>query len=271
MSRPMSRIEAVLRKESQELWTNRPLVYSFLALVLFFVIVPTLFLLVIGHFAVPGDPPGDMGPAVAQLTRLVPGLENMPPGQQAATVVTRHFALIFLILPVIGALGSSTSSIVGEKQNRSMEPVLATPVKTFELLLGKSLATVVLAVAGTWLGFLLYAMLVWAVGGATIARNGLDATCLLMVFLLTPLIALLGLGAGVIISSRVRDSRSAQQLGGLLIIPIIVILVGQMAGLFVLGPAAILSAAAILLCLDVALLGFGVRVFDRERIIAEWK
>ena len=38
MKGPMSRIETVFRKESQELWSNRPLVYSFMALVLFFVL-----------------------------------------------------------------------------------------------------------------------------------------------------------------------------------------------------------------------------------------
>ena len=271
MRGPMSRVETVFRKESKELWSNRPLVYSFLDLVLFFVLVPVLLLFVIGSFSPEEAQSAETSPAVKQLARLVPGLEEMPPAEQAAIVVVRHFILIFLVLPVIGALGSSTSSIVGEKQSRSMEPVLATPVTTLELLAGKSLATVSLAVFGTWSGFLVYAILVLWVGGSSILYSALDLTSLMMVFLLTPLIALLGLGAGVVISSRVNDSRSAQQIGGLLVLPIVMVIVGQMAGLFVLGPAAIVAAAIVLIFLDLAVMALGVRVFDREKIISEWK
>ncbi len=235
-----------------------------MALVLFFVLVPVLLLFVVRF--TPEEMPAETSPAVAQLARLVPGLEEMPPADQAAIVVVRHFILIFLVLPVIGALGSSTSSIVGEKQSRSMEPVLATPVTTLELLAGKSLA-----VSGTWFGFLIYTVLVLWVGGPDILQSALDLTTLMMVFLLTPLIALLGLGAGVVISSRVNDSRSAQQIGGLLVLPIVMLIVGQMAGLFVLGPGAILAAAIVLIFLDLLVMRLGVRVFDREKIISEWK
>ncbi len=270
MKGPMSRIETVFRKESQELWTNRPLVYSFMALVLFFVLVPVLLLFVV-RFTPEEVQPAETSAAVKQLARLVPGLEEMPPADQAAIVVVRHFILIFLVLPVIGALGSSTSSIVGEKQSRSMEPVLATPVTTLELLAGKSLACVNLAVSGTWFGFLVYSVLVLWVGGPAILQSALDLTTLMMVFLLTPLIALLGLGTGVVISSRVNDSRSAQQIGGLLVLPIVMLIVGQMAGLFVLGPGAIVAAAIVLLFLDLVVMRLGVRVFDREKIISEWK
>ena len=270
MKGPMSRIETVFRKESQELWTNRPLVYSFMALVLFFVLVPVLLLFVV-RFTPEEVQPAETSAAVKQLARLVPGLEEMPPADQAAIVVVRHFILIFLVLPVIGALGSSTSSIVGEKQSRSMEPVLATPVTTLELLAGKSLACVNLAVSGTWFGFLVYTVLVLWVGGPAILQSALDLTTLMMVFLLTPLIALLGLGTGVVISSRVNDSRSAQQIGGLLVLPIVMLIVGQMAGLFVLGPRAIVAAAIVLIFLDLAVMRLGVRVFDREKIISEWK
>jgi ABC-2 type transport system permease protein len=209
--------------------------------------------------------------AVRQLTRLVPELAEMSTAQQGAVLVIRHFTLIFLILPVIGALGSSTSSIVGEKQSRSIEPVLATPVTTQELLLGKSCGTVALAVSGTWVGFLLYVLLVRLIGGGDLIRVAFDLTTMMVVFVLTPLIALLGLGAGVVISSRVSDSRSAQQIGGLLILPIVFLIVGQITGLFVLGPTSIIVAAIGLLILDFLVLRIGVRLFDRERIVADWK
>jgi ABC-2 type transport system permease protein len=266
----MSRIEAVFRKEVTELLSNRALVVSFMGLVLLFVIIPVGLMWVLVH--APDDASREGGTeAVRQLTRLVPELEHMSTAQQGAVLVIRHFTLIFLILPVIGALGSSTSSIVGEKQSRSIEPVLATPVTTFELLVGKSFGTVALAVSGTWLGFFLYVGLIRLLAGSNLIRVAFDFTTLMVVFVLTPLIALLGLGAGVVISSRVSDSRSAQQIGGLLILPIIFLIVGQITGLFLLGPSSILIAALILLLLDYIVLRIGVRVFNRERIIVEWK
>jgi ABC-2 type transport system permease protein len=82
---------------------------------------------------------------------------------------------------------------------------------------------------------------------------------------------MLGLGAGVVISSRVADSRSAQQIGGLLVLPIVFLIVGQITGLFVLGPSSVLAAAVVLLILDILVLRLGVRVFDREKIISQWK
>ena len=114
MKGPMSRIETVFRKESQELWNNRPLVYSFMALVLFFVLVPVLLLFVVRF--TPEEMPAETSPAVAQLARLVPGLEEMPPADQAAIVVVRHFILIFLVLPVIGGatIRRCVNSIGGE-------------------------------------------------------------------------------------------------------------------------------------------------------------
>ena len=114
----MTRIEAVFRKEMKDMLSNTGLVYSFLGLVLVFVIIP------IGLMALLVNSPQGSGKeeatgAVRQLTRLVPELEQMSTPEQGAVLVIRHFTLIFLILPVIGALGSSTSSIVGEKQTRS--------------------------------------------------------------------------------------------------------------------------------------------------------
>jgi ABC-2 type transport system permease protein len=241
-----------------------------MALVLLFVIIPVGLMTVLVN-APQGAAKEEATAAVRQLTRLVPELEQMSTAQQGAVLVIRHFTLIFLILPVIGALGSSTSSIVGEKQSRSIEPVLATPVTTLELLLGKSFGTVALAVAGTWFGFLLYVGLVRLIAGSELIRVAFDLTTMMIVFVLTPLIALLGLGAGVVISSRVSDSRSAQQIGGLLILPIVFLIVGQITGLFILGPTSIISAAIVLLFLDFLVLRIGVRRFDRERIVSEWK
>lgn len=267
----MTRTEVVVRKEIKEILGNRGLVYSFLGLILFFVLLPVALSAVIQASPANAEPDAQLSESIRQLMRLIPELEESPDQIRSTVLVVRHFSIIFLVLPVIGALGSSTSSIVGEKQSRSIEPVLVTPVTSGELLFGKSLGTVVMAVSGTYLGFALYVILIWAVAGPEVVRYGFDLTSLLMVGLLTPLIAILGLGSGVIISSRVKDSRTAQQVGGLIVLPIVFLIAGQISGLFLLGPGFVLVAAIILIVLDVIVMRLGMRVFDRERIISDWR
>lgn len=267
----MTRTEVVVRKEIKEILSNRGLVYSFLSMILFFVLFPVAVAALIQAGPANGDSESQPDGAIQQLMRLIPELEDTSDLVRSTVLLVRHFSLIFLVLPVIGALGSSTSSIVGEKQSRSIEPVLVTPVTSGELLLGKSLGTVLMAVLGTYLGFVLYVVLIWAVAGPEVVRYGFDLTTLLMVGLLTPLIAVLGLGSGVIISSRVKDSRTAQQVGGLIVLPIVFLIAGQIAGLFLLGPGFVVVIALVLVVLDVIVMRLGMRVFDRERIISDWR
>ncbi|MFN8496653.1 MAG: ABC transporter permease [Anaerolineae bacterium] len=195
----------------------------------------------------------------------------MTPLQQAQVFLLRQFLPLFLVLPVMAAISIATYSIIGEKTSRSLEAVLATPISTEELLLGKALASTIPAVLGTWLIFLVYAIIVTWRAGATVARYVLDPATLTMIVLITPLVALLALGLGVIVSSRVSDPRSAQQVGVIIILPIVGIMVAQSVGVFLLGLPFVLMAAIILAVLDGLVFVVGVRVFQRESILTRWR
>jgi ABC-2 type transport system permease protein len=75
----------------------------------------------------------------------------------------------------------------------------------------------------------------------------------------------------VIVSSRVNDPRSAQQLGALVVMPVTAAFIAQLVGQYVLGTAALVITAFSLLVLAAVLLWVGVRVFARERILMRWK
>src|SRR5207247_10239886 len=64
----------------------------------------------------------------------------------------QQFLMLFLIIPITGAMALAAHSVVGEKQARTLEPLLATPITTFELLVGKVLGallpTLAMASAG---------------------------------------------------------------------------------------------------------------------------
>jgi ABC-2 type transport system permease protein len=98
-----------------------------------------------------------------------------------------------------------------------------------------------------------------------------DASWLAGVFLLGPAVGLSSVVAGVIVSARVNDPRVAQQVGGVVIVPIIVLVLAQATGTVLVGPTGyVLLALAVLV---VALIGLriGVRLFDREAILTRWR
>ena len=100
--------------------------------------------------------------------------------------VMQQFMIMFLIIPAYIPLAVASYSIVGEKQTRSLEAVLATPIRTSELLAGKSIASLVPGVLAAWLAYAVMVLLVGIVAGARIAGLLLEPTWLVAVFALGP-------------------------------------------------------------------------------------
>jgi ABC-2 type transport system permease protein len=69
----------------------------------------------------------------------------------------------------------------------------------------------------------------------------------------------------------VNDTRSAQQIGALVILPIAGLLVVQLTGTFVLTPPVIAYLAIALGGVNIGLMLIGVKLFDREAILTRWK
>jgi hypothetical protein len=90
-----------------------------------------------------------------------------------------------------------------------------------------------------------------------------------MILCLAPAASLLGIGATVIISSRVRGFREAQQLSALMVAPVLALLFGQATGFLILGPTVLLVITALVLVVDAALFGVGVSLFNREKILSQ--
>jgi ABC-2 type transport system permease protein len=181
------------------------------------------------------------------------------------------FTLMFMILPVMIPVTIAAYSIVGEKTTRSLEPLLATPITTTELLLGKGIAAVLPAVVVTWISFGIYVIAVRWMTNAAVFANVVAPMWLLAVFVLGPLMAVLAVCAAMMISSRVTDPRTAEQLAGAVMMPIILLILGQSFGIFLLSSELVLVAAVVMLILDAALIYLTVQMFARETILTRWK
>jgi ABC-2 type transport system permease protein len=98
-----------------------------------------------------------------------------------------------------------------------------------------------------------------------------DGSWLAGVFLLGPAVGLSSVVAGVIVSARVNDPRVAQQIGGVVIVPIVGLVLVQATGTLLVGPSGYVLLTLIVLVVSIVGLRIGVRLFDREAILTRWR
>ena len=206
-----------------------------------------------------------------ELYRDQPETRELDPEAAIQAYIFQFFAVMLVLVPVTSSMSLAAYSVVGEKQARSLEPLLVTPITTFELLAAKVLGAFVPSVALSTGFFALYllAALIFAREGVAWALLG--PRVLGIVFVLGPLAALAALQLAVCVSSRVNDARTAQQIGVLVILPVAGLLIGQLFGSLQLTGPLILLIAASSLVVNAALMWIGVILFDRETILTRWK
>ncbi len=200
---------------------------------------------------------------------LFAGLE---PAEAMQSVLASSYLVLFLMMPLMVPVTISAYSIVGEKITRSLEPLLATPVTTAQLLLGKGLAAALPGVFTAWASyglFLIFARF-FAVSDR-VFRIFVDPMWLVAMFVLAPLLTVMAVNVGVIVSSRTSDPRAAEQLGTLVILPLMVLFIGPLVGFITLNSTTFWVSSLIVLVLDVGLVYLGVKLFQRETILTRWK
>lgn len=258
------RIAAVVQKELLEIARNKLLLFSLIPLPLLFVGSP----LAIVYFT-NGRP---VDPQEAQMySRLSPSLAAMDPGTVGQIMVVSQFMLLLLMIPVIAPLTIATFSIIGEKQARSLEPLLATPIHTWELLLGKALGAAVPAVVATWTSYAILIGGMAAIASPLVFASMVSGMWMLAMVVLVPLLAVLAVSLGVMISSRVNDTRVAQQIGGLVALPLVGLGIAQTTGFILYDLRMFALGTAVIAAIDAAVLIASVKLFHRETILTRWK
>ena len=268
----MTRVSALALKDARELIRNPGAILPAVAM-MFGALFPA-FLVTIGVPMFAGkslEEDGEFADIVAGVLPAMPELAGLSGNALIQAVVFHQFALLLLLVPVVAATALATHAVIGEKQAKALEPLLATPISTIELLAAKTLTPFVFALSLTWLSAALYVAGIVAFGEPGVWRVVLGMRMLVLFVIVGPLVELASLQVSVITSSRAQDARSAQQLTALLILPITAVFVAQLLGAFVIPAAALLVASAGLVALNALLLWVGVRVFQRETILTRWR
>lgn len=186
--------------------------------------------------------------------------------------LSKQLLIFLLLVPAMIPSLIAPTSITLEKESRTLEPLLATPVKTSELLLGKTLTSIIPAFVISTFNFILLSVTIDIISFPKLGYIFLPNTeWLITAFILSPAISFIITMVSITISSRTTDVKSAQGIGSAVILPIYAIVGMQIVGLFVLNSVYLLIASLVLIALCPIFLKLAIRVFDRENILTKWK
>ena len=259
----MEKIKAILYKEFQEIRKTKMIIYTMVILpvVFSFVIIGTL-----------NDENLFSNVDEKVLHQHYPQYTHLSSKQIIQILILDQNTPMFLLIPMLLPVIIAAYSIIGEKERKTLESLLATPISVIELFLGKCLAAVMPAMGVTALSFIIICI-------------GVDITTYKSFgFLLMPnwkwLYSLVFLGTlgsfmsvtfCIIISSKLKDIRAAQQLGSLIILPVFLFNMLGLSGKLFMSFQVMLLGTVILIIANMILIYFGIKIFGREEILTKWK
>jgi ABC-2 type transport system permease protein len=186
--------------------------------------------------------------------------------------ILKQLIVFLLIIPAMVPSLIAPSSILMEKENNTLEPLLATPIKTSELLLGKTLTALVPAFVISTISFIILTVVVDITAFVKLGYAPLPTVeWVIVAFILSPILSFIITMASVIVSSKSTDIKSAQGIGAMVIFPIYLVIGLQLGGIFLLNITYLLIGCLVLLAVCPLVLRLAVKIFDRENILTRWK
>lgn len=193
----------------------------------------------------------------------IPQLASMPTDNHRIVyyLAMYMFAPLFLIIPVMASSILTANSFAGEKERKTLEGLLFTPISMNTLFKGKVLAALIPSILLSWVTFLIYGIianiLMYPMFGTLMFPN---LNWIILVVWVVPACSLMVILLNVLISAKVRGFQEAYQLGGLIVLPLIALVAGQASGMLLIGPWMLVMIGAVLLLISVVLL----------RLVASW-
>jgi len=181
------------------------------------------------------------------------------------------FSIWFLIGAAVFPATIASYSLVGEKIQKSLEPLLATPMTDGEILLGKTISGLAIPLGAVYAGSVIYMSLMDLVTHSTLGYLYYPNWHMGAILLVAPFICLLSVELNIIISSRVNDVRTAQQMGMLCALPFFGLYFASEIGFFAFTDTNLLIFAGVILAIDVVVFFVSRVTFQREEILTKWK
>jgi ABC-2 type transport system permease protein len=262
-------IRAIVEKDLRVVRRSRALMTPLIVLpILLMIVFPTVFTFL----------PRMMGGAREAFTEMFNNLPDPVKRQfgefTEATwihiVHTQMLAPLMLLVPFMVANVIAADGFAGERERKTLEPLLYTPATDAELFVAKLLAAWIPAVMIAFIGAFVYAVIVNIVAWPVMHRVFFpNTTWVVMVLWMAPAFAALGLAGMLLVSLRVRGMQEATQLGGLFVLPVIALVVGEVRGAVLLGPWMAVAIGSLVWVIAAALLVLGVKRFRRTSLVGK--
>ncbi len=265
-------IYAIVRKDLRVVMQNKGVVLPIILLpVILFVVLPLLVLLLPLAFNSPGASGNDLQELLAMVSPgLRAQLEGLDPDAAGAVFFLVYMlAPLFLIVPIMVSNVIAADSFVGEKERKTLEALLYTPTTDGELLTGKMLSAWLPALLVSLLGYVLYSITA-NLAAAQLVGKPLFPNLIwsAMVVWVAPAAAAFGLSSMILVSVRAKTFQEAYQLGSLVVLPVVILLLGQAVGIIYFSIWLTLLLGLVLWVVSLVLLYFGRRTFHRTELIA---
>jgi ABC-2 type transport system permease protein len=264
----------VFRKDWREVSRNWQVILPIVVVPFMISVLLPVLLTVIPSLAVtPGTPLSGFETLIENLPNHVQEqLVGMTQQQVMIYIMALYFfAPFFLIIPLMASSVIASDSFAGEKERKTIEALLATPISDGELFLGKMLVSFIPSMIVTGISFFLYStvfdLLSFSIFNDALLLPNLD--WILLIFGLAPVVALASIGLTVMISAKVKGFREAQQISVILLIPILALVFGQVTGAIIFGPMVITALIGLFAIIDLAVFKIGVKLFKREEILSK--
>jgi ABC-type Na+ efflux pump permease subunit len=268
----MEKALIVFRKDWLEIRRNSQVLLPIIVVPLMLAVILPVLLFVIPTLSnVSGNIPGGLESMVKNLPSSIRDeIAGMTSQQTILYIISLYFfAPFFMIIPLMASSVTASDSFAGEKERKTIEALLATPISDSELLFGKILVSFIPSMMVTIGSFIVYSTVV-DVLSYTIFNGRLllpNLLWIILVFGLAPTVALAGIGLTVMISSRVRGFREAQQISVVLLLPILTLVFGQAVGAIIFGPLVVAALIGIFGIVDIVVFYMSLRIFRREEIL----
>jgi ABC-type Na+ efflux pump permease subunit len=203
----------------------------------------------------------------AAMERSIKGLDGY--AQMVVVLLGFMLAPLFLILPIMTSSVIAAESFAGERERGTIEALLYSAASDTDLFLGKVLAAVTPAILLTWGSFAAYAVVLNLASNPLVGRAWFPLpTWYPLIFWVSPALSLLGTGATVLISARVKTFLGAYQSGSMLVLLVLALLIGQVSGVLYLSVGVGLAVGALMWLIAGVLLFFGVQTFNRSGLVS---
>ena len=264
----------VFKKDFREVSRNWQVILPIVVVpFMFAVLLPVVMMLIPNLVDMPGSSLG----GIEELIKILPShvkseLIGMTEQQILAYVMSLYFfAPFFLIIPLMASSVIASDSFAGEKERKTIEALLATPLSDSELFLGKILVSFVPSMTVTVISFTIYSAVVDLLSFAIFDGRLLlpNLAWIMLIFGLAPAIALTSIGLTVMISARVKGFREAQQISVILLVPILALIFAQVTGVLFFGPTVVLTLIALFSAIDLLIFNISVKFFGREEILTK--